>query len=122
MATKRRKFAGGGAMGAADSMGQSLNELRNSLDGIKGNLDGGSLGGNTPPSLGGLGSIFDKLGKGQDDFLQSQVMGQKDLGSMMGKLGVGQDATAYKKGGKVSSASKRGDGIATKGKTKGRFV
>ena len=26
------------------------------------------------------------------------------------------------KGGKVSSASKRGDGIATKGKTKGRFV
>lgn len=30
--------------------------------------------------------------------------------------------TAYKKGGKVSSASKRGDGCAIKGKTKGRFV
>jgi len=28
----------------------------------------------------------------------------------------------YKKGGKVGSASKRADGIATKGKTKGRFV
>ena len=28
----------------------------------------------------------------------------------------------YAKGGKVSSASKRADGIATKGKTKGRFV
>ena len=28
----------------------------------------------------------------------------------------------YKKGGKVSSASKRADGIATKGKTKGRIV
>ena len=28
----------------------------------------------------------------------------------------------YKKGGKVSSASKRADGCATKGKTKGRFV
>jgi hypothetical protein len=27
-----------------------------------------------------------------------------------------------KKGGTVSSASKRADGIATKGKTKGRFV
>jgi hypothetical protein len=27
-----------------------------------------------------------------------------------------------KKGGKVSSASKRADGIAVKGKTKGRFV
>ena len=29
---------------------------------------------------------------------------------------------AYKKGGKVSSASKRGDGCAVRGKTKGRFV
>jgi hypothetical protein len=28
----------------------------------------------------------------------------------------------YKKGGKVSSASSRADGCATKGKTKGRFV
>ena len=28
----------------------------------------------------------------------------------------------YKKGGKVSSASSRGDGCAIKGKTKGRFV
>ena len=28
----------------------------------------------------------------------------------------------FKSGGKVSSASKRADGIATKGKTKGRFV
>ena len=29
---------------------------------------------------------------------------------------------AYKKGGKVSSASKRGDGCAVRGKTKGRMV
>lgn len=28
----------------------------------------------------------------------------------------------YKKGGKVSSASRRADGIATKGKTRGKFV
>jgi len=28
----------------------------------------------------------------------------------------------YKKGGKVSSASKRADGCATKGKTKGRII
>lgn len=31
-------------------------------------------------------------------------------------------AKVMKKGGKVSSASKRGDGIAQRGKTKGRFV
>jgi hypothetical protein len=30
--------------------------------------------------------------------------------------------TAYKKGGKVSSASKRADGCAVRGKTKGRMV
>lgn len=32
------------------------------------------------------------------------------------------EAKKYAKGGKVSSASKRADGCATKGKTKGRFV
>ena len=32
------------------------------------------------------------------------------------------DYTPFKKGGKVSSASKRGDGIAMRGKTKGRMV
>ena len=32
------------------------------------------------------------------------------------------DFTAYKKGGKVSSASKRADGIAQRGKTKGKIV
>ena len=32
------------------------------------------------------------------------------------------DFTEYKKGGSVSSASKRADGIATKGKTKGRMI
>ena len=31
-------------------------------------------------------------------------------------------ALGYKSGGSVSSASKRGDGIAQRGKTKGRFV
>lgn len=33
-----------------------------------------------------------------------------------------KDTGMYAKGGSVSSASKRGDGCATKGKTKGRFV
>lgn len=35
---------------------------------------------------------------------------------------VGAAGTGMKKGGSVSSASKRADGCATKGKTKGRFV
>lgn len=32
------------------------------------------------------------------------------------------DISGYKKGGKVSSASKRADGCATKGKTRGKMV
>jgi hypothetical protein len=32
------------------------------------------------------------------------------------------DYTPFKKGGTVSSASKRGDGIAIRGKTRGRMV
>ena len=36
--------------------------------------------------------------------------------------GMGGKALGMKKGGSVSSASKRADGIATKGKTKGRII
>ena len=42
-------------------------------------------------------------------------------GFMPGKKG-GQGPIDYKKGGKVSSASYRADGIAKRGKTKGRLV
>ena len=51
-----------------------------------------------------------------------------DVDAMMGR-GAQRDMSAMKKGGKVkkmakggSTASKRGDGCATKGKTKGKFV
>lgn len=51
-----------------------------------------------------------------------------DVDAMMGR-GAQRDMSGMKKGGKVkkmakggSTASKRGDGCATKGKTKGRFV
>jgi len=39
-----------------------------------------------------------------------------------GKIGMGMTKNNYKKGGKVSSCSKRADGCAVKGKTKGRMV
>jgi hypothetical protein len=49
------------------------------------------------------------------DRVRAQLDSAKEL-SKKGKLGT------MKKGGMVSSASKRADGIAKKGKTKGRFV
>ena len=39
-----------------------------------------------------------------------------------GKIGKGMTKNNYKKGGKVSSCSKRADGCAVRGKTKGRMV
>jgi len=38
------------------------------------------------------------------------------------KKNLGEGATKYARGGKVSSASSRADGIAQRGKTKGRIV
>jgi hypothetical protein len=40
----------------------------------------------------------------------------------MGQSGPGARPPGMKKGGKVSSASKRADGCAVKGKTKGKMV
>ena len=39
-----------------------------------------------------------------------------------GKIGMGMTKNNYKKGGKVSSCSKRADGCAKRGKTKGRMI
>ena len=43
----------------------------------------------------------------------------KDLNDMYADIEVGKN---FKVGGKVSSASKRADGCAVRGKTKGRIV
>jgi hypothetical protein len=39
-----------------------------------------------------------------------------------GRMNMGGSVKKYAKGGSVSSASRRADGIAKKGKTKGRMV
>jgi hypothetical protein len=45
------------------------------------------------------------------------------MGGQIGGSAAGTpSAMMMKKGGKVSSASKRADGIATKGKTRGRYL
>jgi hypothetical protein len=65
--------------------------------------------------------------------LREFASGQRSGASLKGGAGSGgsggaaeikmlQNPKAMKSGGKVSSASKRADGIATKGKTKGRIV
>lgn len=73
--------------------------------GIKPTITGAPATPITPKPMGGLNQAMSNLGI------------KKGTGPM-----IGQRFGGMKKGGKVSSASKRADGIAAKGKTKGKIV
>jgi hypothetical protein len=107
----------GGAYGGLDTVNQGSQQIGQSLQtigdalGKPGGGGGGGLGA-IGTMGGGLGSYFDRI----NDF-------RKTLGGTpMKKGGRVKAKKAYKSGGKVSSASKRADGCAIKGKTKGRMV
>lgn len=61
-------------------------------------------------------------GTGMPVFANMQQMRQAARGWQRAQRRGEEFSPNFKKGGKVSSASKRADGIATKGKTKGRIV
>ena len=86
----------------AGSINQALNSLGQSLSAAN-----QAVGSNSNQAPGGFGQL-PLLGLGQDKTMQSAAYGAQSPG--------------MKKGGKVSSASKRGDGIAQRGKTKGRMI
>jgi len=93
----------------------------------------GGLGGAMPPQMAVLPP---RLGRATKDYGQDeQTAGGLEMGPMLrgqdvsrpmsaGMVGMKKGGAVKKKakGGTVSSASKRGDGCAIKGKTKGRFV
>ena len=89
------------SMGGYDSGGGSGGGMR-----TFGGIGGGMQGVRIP--VGSSGSIGAGVGSGV-------------IGGRGPVAGVGAKFR-FAKGGKVSSASKRADGCATKGKTKGRFV
>lgn len=64
-----------------------------------------------------IGDKFDDA----DAYLSDKV-GMRDRATFTKGVRQGLKDEGYKKGGKVSSASSRGDGIATKGKTKGTMI
>jgi len=70
-----------------------------------------------PPKAGPAG--MQGLGQAMGSMPQGSPAQLGQLGAAMGKTMGGM---GMKSGGKVSSASSRADGCATKGKTKGRFV
>lgn len=58
--------------------------------------------------------------KEEKSFLKG-TKGYKNFGDMFKSMRESAGITSYKSGGSVSSASKRADGIATKGKTRGKM-
>ena len=84
------------------------------------------------PAMMAIDAIKDKKRERRAGEGRPGVGGPGDVDAMMGrsspenvdgmKRGGKAKAKKYAKGGKVSTASKRADGCATKGKTKGRFV
>ena len=76
--------------------------------GITSGSDGGGSIVRSAQALNEAGSKNPQVGTGPDDY-----------GSIMKTIKM---LTGMKKGGKVSSASKRADGCAVKGKTRGRMV
>ena len=73
---------------------------------------GGSSGGNSP-----MGRLLSGMQSAGVD-MTGESAPTDEMKKRLRELGL----EVYKKCGKVSSASKRADGIATKGKTKGRIV
>ena len=66
----------------------------------------------------GLDTIGDKVRSVGSFFGSNRMTSMDDAAQMQAR----KDVKGYAKGGKVSSASSRGDGIAVKGKTKGTMI
>lgn len=60
--------------------------------------------------------------KEEEKIRQQQLMQQGVAAAPAAQAATAKPMAKMKHGGKVSSASKRADGIASRGKTKGRFV
>jgi hypothetical protein len=63
-----------------------------------------------------------KKASGEEPSFLKGTKGFKNIGEAFKAMRRSAGITSYKSGGSVSSASKRADGCATKGKTKGRMV
>jgi hypothetical protein len=99
-------------------------ELMGTLSPLYGMATGEGLFGNE--NIGLLPAIAAQMRRDRD---KSAAGSRANLASVsesteenMPRMKKGGKVKKMKKGGTVSSASKRADGIATKGKTKGRFV
>ena len=123
MKKKIKKYAGGGLsgiaseatslMGAVDSAANAINSIKSGSGGGQGPIGGGG-------SLGFLNTNNPTQGlrSGNPDMYNQLLTQQKGFASQLSGLANSGKSISFKKGGKVSSASKRADGIAIRGKTR----
>jgi hypothetical protein len=92
------------------------------LQALQGMLKGLPQGQTPPPPRMPMGGMGPRMG-GMGGMGPRPPMGRPGISPRMGAVGAGMmGGMGMKKGGKVSSASSRGDGIAQRGKTKGKLV
>ena len=119
---------GGTARGGLDQINQGSNAVSSALDQVSGSLKqageaiGGGGGGGPFPT----GPMVGPYQTQQYKELFSKAFQPSNPSIATTSPGVtmkkGGKVKGYAKGGSVSSASRRGDGIAQRGKTKGRMV
>lgn len=112
---KRKKYAEGGSTSKPEKKSSGFKELLGTLSPLYGMMSGhGAFGKN---DLGILPALARRARKRRAD---GSEMTEAEEAMEDAKIGA---APTMRRGGKVgSSASKRADGCATKGKTRGKFV
>jgi len=134
---KKRRYADGGGVEAEEIVVQGRRPTANAeissfdLSRIGGDIGGGMRGGMGDGMGGSMGVVAPRSlpapTRSTGPRITPTAISQprSTLGKLTGTAapkGYGVKlATSFKKGGSVSSASKRADGIATKGKTRGKM-
>jgi hypothetical protein len=122
MKKKVKKYAGGGLSGIvseATSLMGAADDASNAINTIK----SGSIGQGSVSGSGALGFLNTNnptqgLRSGNPDMYNQLLTQQKGFASQLSGLANSGKSISFEKGGKVSSASKRADGIAIRGKTR----
>lgn len=107
MTKKTKKYAGGGLSEIADN----AQSMMSSVDDLASNLKYGNAGSASAQPI-GFSAITNKAAA------PAQAQGLASMSANNPNL----QPRAYRKGGSVSSASNRADGIAQRGKTRGKVL
>jgi hypothetical protein len=117
---------GGGGLQRGDSARSGLNQINQGASAVDSALN--EVSGSLQQAASALGSGNSGMSSYPGPFARAIGPAPGDMMARLQKMGIGTEmkkggkVKGYAKGGSVKSASSRGDGIAQRGKTKGRMV